>query len=149
MKQSLSLKMGQSLAMTPALQQAIRLLQLSTLDLQTEIQTALDENLMLERVEDGETAEDDGEAAARAVEAAGTDDGPAVAAKMKEMPVDDFFAPGAMLREDGRLMNDLFLVEVKTPAEVTQSWDLLKVVRRVPAEEIIRPLDQGNCPYVQ
>lgn len=57
MKQSLSLRMGQTLAMTPALQQAIRLLQLSSLDLQAEVQTALEENLMLERVEDGEEAE--------------------------------------------------------------------------------------------
>jgi RNA polymerase sigma-54 factor len=54
MKQSLGLKLGQSLAMTPALQQAIRLLQLSTLDLQLEIQQALDANLLLERDEDTE-----------------------------------------------------------------------------------------------
>ena len=51
-RQNLSLRMGQTLAMTPALQQAIRLLQLSTLDLQTEIQQALDSNLMLERIEE-------------------------------------------------------------------------------------------------
>ncbi|PTU30049.1 RNA polymerase factor sigma-54 [Stenotrophobium rhamnosiphilum] len=52
MKQSLGLRIGQSLAMTPALQQAIRLLQLSSLDLQQEIQQALDANVMLERDED-------------------------------------------------------------------------------------------------
>src|SRR5690606_8442276 len=54
MKASLVLKMGQQLTMTPQLQQAIRLLQLSTLDLQQEIQEALDSNPMLEREEDGE-----------------------------------------------------------------------------------------------
>ena len=54
MKHSLVLKMGQQLTMTPQLQQAIRLLQLSTLDLQQEIQEALDSNPMLERQEDGE-----------------------------------------------------------------------------------------------
>ncbi|MBU1458897.1 MAG: RNA polymerase factor sigma-54, partial [Gammaproteobacteria bacterium] len=54
MKPSLVLKMGQQLTMTPQLQQAIRLLQLSTLDLQQEIQEALDSNPMLEREEDGE-----------------------------------------------------------------------------------------------
>ena len=54
MKPSLVLKMGQQLTMTPQLQQAIRLLQLSTLDLQQEIQEALDSNPMLERQEDGE-----------------------------------------------------------------------------------------------
>ncbi len=52
MKQSLQIKMGQSLAMTPQLQQAIKLLQLSTLELQTEIQTALESNPMLEMQDD-------------------------------------------------------------------------------------------------
>lgn len=57
MKQSLQLKMGQQLAMTPQLQQAIRMLQMSTLELQQEIQQALDENPLLEREEDeGEQA---------------------------------------------------------------------------------------------
>ena len=55
MKASLVLKMGQNLTMTPQLQQAIRLLQMSTLDLQAEIQDALDSNPMLEREEEGET----------------------------------------------------------------------------------------------
>jgi len=54
MKPSLVLKMGQQLTMTPQLQQAIRLLQLSTLDLQQEIQEALESNPMLERQEDGD-----------------------------------------------------------------------------------------------
>ena len=56
MKQSLQIKMGQSLAMTPQLQQAIKLLQLSTLELQSEIQSALDSNPMLE-MQDEEGAE--------------------------------------------------------------------------------------------
>ena len=85
----------------------------------------------------------------KAVEAAGSDAGGAVMATMKELPVDDVFADNATLREDGRLMKDLFLVEVKAPAEVTGEWDLLKVVRRVPAAEIIRPLEEGGCPMVE
>ena len=56
MKQSLSLKLGQQLAMTPQLQQAIRLLQLSTLDLATEIQQAIEGNPMLEMVDEAEDA---------------------------------------------------------------------------------------------
>ena len=52
MKQSIQLRLGQHLTMTPQLQQAIRLLQLSTLELQMEVQTVLDSNLMLEREED-------------------------------------------------------------------------------------------------
>ena len=59
MKASLQLKLGQSLTMTPQLQQAIRLLQLSTLDLQQEIQQALESNPMLETSEDDEHAEGD------------------------------------------------------------------------------------------
>lgn len=64
MKQSLTLRLGQNLTMTPALQQAIKLLQLSTLDLTQEIQQALDSNLMLERVEDGEALPEGEEASA-------------------------------------------------------------------------------------
>lgn len=59
MKQGLSLRLGQQLTMTPALQQAIRLLQLSTVDLQQEIQELLDTNLMLERMEFGEELADE------------------------------------------------------------------------------------------
>jgi RNA polymerase sigma-54 factor len=72
MKQTLSLKLGQQLTMTPQLQQAIRLLQLSTLDLQQEIQTALDSNPMLELEEEGENlAEEDQESEGRAEETSG------------------------------------------------------------------------------
>src|SRR6478609_5848508 len=59
MKQSFQLKLGQSLAMTPQLQQAIKLLQLSTLELQQEIQQVLDSNPMLEMMEEGEAPDDD------------------------------------------------------------------------------------------
>jgi RNA polymerase sigma-54 factor len=64
MKQSIQLRLGQQLTMTPQLQQAIRLLQLSTLDLQHEIQEALESNLMLETAEDGDDAETGGDGAA-------------------------------------------------------------------------------------
>ena len=67
MKQTLQLKLGQQLTMTPQLQQAIRLLQLSTLELQTEIQEALESNPMLEVVEEGAA---DGETAAEGAEPA-------------------------------------------------------------------------------
>lgn len=60
MKQTLQLKIGQQLSMTPQLQQAIRLLQLSTLDLQQEIQQALDSNPMLELADDEDSANSEG-----------------------------------------------------------------------------------------
>lgn len=85
----------------------------------------------------------------KAVKAAGTAAGPAVAAKMKEMPVEDFYALGAKIREDGRLMNDMLLVEVKKPAESKAPWDYFKVVRKIPAAEIIAPLSESKCSLVK
>jgi len=72
MKQSLQIKMGQSLAMTPQLQQAIKLLQLSTLELQTEIQSALESNPMLEMQEDEGSEPKDTDLANESRETAGT-----------------------------------------------------------------------------
>jgi branched-chain amino acid transport system substrate-binding protein len=85
----------------------------------------------------------------RAVEAAGTDDGPTVAAKMKEMPVDDFFASGGTVRADGRLVKDMYLVEVKTPAESSGDWDYYKVLHTIPAADAVQPLEQSACPFVK
>src|SRR5690606_29593798 len=76
----------------------------------------------------------------KAVEAAGTDDGKAVADKMREMPVDDFFAKGAKIREDGRLIHDMYLIEVKRPAESTGPWDYYKVLRTIPGDQAAQPL---------
>jgi branched-chain amino acid transport system substrate-binding protein len=84
----------------------------------------------------------------RAVEAANDNDGLTVMRKMKEMPVDDFFAPGARVRADGRLMNDMYLVEAKGPKEVKSGWDLLKVKGKIKAEEIMRPISEGGCTHL-
>jgi branched-chain amino acid transport system substrate-binding protein len=81
----------------------------------------------------------------RAAEAANDNDGLTVMRKMKAMPVDDFFAPGARVREDGRLMNDMLLAEVKKPSEVKQGWDLLHIKGKVKAEDIMRPVSEGGC----
>jgi branched-chain amino acid transport system substrate-binding protein len=64
---------------------------------------------------------------------------------MKAMPVTDAFARNATLRQDGRLMHDYFLAEVKQPDEVKQGWDLLNIRAIVPAASVIRPIDQGAC----
>ena len=85
----------------------------------------------------------------RAIEAAGTDDGPAVAAKMKEMPVDDFFAPGAEVRADGRLVKEMYLVQVKTPDESSGAWDYYNVLRTIPSEDAAQPIGQTACPHVK
>ncbi len=84
----------------------------------------------------------------RAMEAAGTVDGKAVADKIRELPVDDFFAKGRVC-EDGRMMHDMYLVEVKTPSESKAKWDYYKVLRRIPAEEAAQPLSESKCSLVK
>jgi branched-chain amino acid transport system substrate-binding protein len=85
----------------------------------------------------------------RAIEASGTDDAKTVVKKMKEMPVDDFFTKApVMLRKDGRLMNDLILFQVKSPAESKGPWDLYKMVKRIPAVETYPTLEQSACPLL-
>lgn len=86
----------------------------------------------------------------KAVGAAHGKDAHAVAAKMRELPVDDFFAHhGGVVRRDGRLVYDQFLMQVKTPAESTGPWDLYKVLARVPGAEAFRPLAQSECPLAK
>jgi branched-chain amino acid transport system substrate-binding protein len=84
----------------------------------------------------------------KAMDAAGTADGNAVADKIRELPVDDFFAKGRV-REDGRMMHDMYLVEVKTPSESKATWDYYKVLRRIPAEEAAQPLGESKCSLVK
>jgi len=84
----------------------------------------------------------------KAMEAAGTADGKVVADKIRELPVDDFFAKGRV-REDGRMMHDMYLVEVKTPNESKAKWDYYKVLRLIPAEEAAQPLSESKCSLVK
>lgn len=85
----------------------------------------------------------------KAIEAAGTDDADAVAAKMREMPVNDVFARNGKVRADGRMVHDMYLMEAKSPAESKGEWDVLKLVRTVPGDEAFRPMEEGGCPLVQ
>ena len=84
----------------------------------------------------------------KAVQAAGTDEATAVAKKMREMKINDPVTKDGWIREDGRVMRDAWLVQVKTPEESKGPWDMYKILARIPAEDSIRPLDQGNCPLV-
>lgn len=83
----------------------------------------------------------------RAVEAAGTDEGAKVAEKVRNMPVNDMFAEGAKVRPDGRLENDLFLLEVKSPEQSKGPWDYYTVLKRMRAAEILRPVGEGGCKF--
>lgn len=82
----------------------------------------------------------------KAIEATGSDDTDTVLAKMREMPVEDMFAHGGQLRTDGRMVHDMYLAEVKSPAESSGPWDYLKIVRTIPGEEAFGPLSESTCP---
>ena len=84
----------------------------------------------------------------KAMQAAGKTDGKAVADKMRELPVDDAFAKGKV-RADGRLLHDMYLAEVKKPAESKGPWDYYKILRTIPAEDAAQPLSQSKCSLVK
>jgi branched-chain amino acid transport system substrate-binding protein len=85
----------------------------------------------------------------KAVKAAGTTDSQAVLAKMREMPVDDFFSRGGIIRKDGRMVHDMLLVQVKTPAESRYPWDYYKVLATIPGDQAFRPIEESECPLVK
>ena len=85
----------------------------------------------------------------KAVQAAGTDDAKAVMAKMREMPVNDVMTKNGKLREDGRLVRDMHLFQVKAPSESKSKDDIYKLIATVPGDQAYRPLKEGKCPFVK
>lgn len=85
----------------------------------------------------------------KAIDAAGTDDATAVAAKMRELPVNDFYTKNATIREDGRLLRDMYLMRVKSPDQSSEPWDYYETVATIPGDEAFRPMSEGNCPLVK
>jgi branched-chain amino acid transport system substrate-binding protein len=84
----------------------------------------------------------------KAIQAAGTDEAKAVSQKMRELPVNDFFAKNGKVREDNRMVHDMYLVQVKTPEESKYPWDYYKVLRTIPGDEAYKPLSETLCPYL-
>jgi branched-chain amino acid transport system substrate-binding protein len=84
----------------------------------------------------------------KAIKALGNKDPLQVMAKMREMPINDFMTHNGRLRIDGRVVRDMYLVEVKKPEESKGPWDYLKIVNTVPGDKAYRPLDAGGCPLV-
>jgi branched-chain amino acid transport system substrate-binding protein len=72
-----------------------------------------------------------------------------VMAKMKATPTDDPLFGKGQIREDGRKIHDMYLFEVKKPAESKGEWDLYKTIATIPAAEAFRPLSEGKCPLVK
>ncbi|TAN30469.1 MAG: ABC transporter substrate-binding protein [Castellaniella sp.] len=85
----------------------------------------------------------------KAVHRTGTDQAEIVMTWLKAHPVNDFFARNAAIRADGRLMNDLTLLQVKHPAESKGPWDYHKVVATIPAKVAYGPLSESRCPYLK
>ena len=85
----------------------------------------------------------------KAVQAAASDDTAAVMKKMKQLPVNDVFARNGRLREDGRMVHDLYLFEVKKPSESRYPWDYYKLVATIPGEQAFKPLAESACTLVK
>jgi branched-chain amino acid transport system substrate-binding protein len=85
----------------------------------------------------------------KAVKALGSKDPLKVMEKMRQTPINDFMTHNGQLRIDGRVLRDMYLVQVKKPEESKGPWDYLRIVQTVPGEQAYRPLDKGGCPLVE
>ncbi len=85
----------------------------------------------------------------KAVKAANTTDPAAVMKAMKDTPVNDFFAKNGKIREDGRMVHDMYLFEVKKPSESKGRWDNYKLLATVSGNDAFQPLEQSRCPLVK
>jgi branched-chain amino acid transport system substrate-binding protein len=85
----------------------------------------------------------------KAVKAVDSKDTAAVMARMRATPVNDMFTKNGLVREDGRMVHDTFLVQAKQPRESTGPWDLVKLVRTIPGDQAFRPLSESECPLLK
>ncbi len=83
------------------------------------------------------------------VKATGTDDPDTLMKWMKSNKINDFFAQGGYVREDGRMIHDMYLMQVKTPAESKAPWDYYKVVATLPGDEVYTKLSESTCKLVK
>ena len=84
----------------------------------------------------------------KAVKAAGTTDGAAVAQKMRELPVNDAFTTNGVVRADGQMLHDMLLAMVKSPQDSRGPWDDLDILQTIPADKAFQPLAGSACPLV-
>jgi len=85
----------------------------------------------------------------KAVKAINSDDTPKVMAQMKKTPVNDFFAKNGKIRDDGRMVHDMYLLQVKKPAESKTPWDYYHVKATIPAAEAFQPLSESRCALIK
>ena len=84
-----------------------------------------------------------------AIKATGSDDGLTVVKQMKDTPVNDFMTKNGKIREDGRLVRDMYLFEVKAPSESKGAWDYYKQIAVIPGEEAFKLPGPNECPLVK
>jgi branched-chain amino acid transport system substrate-binding protein len=84
----------------------------------------------------------------KAIKAVGSKDPDKVMAEARKLPINDFMTKNGKLRIDGRVERDMYLYEVKTPAESKHPWDYFKLIETIPADKATRPLTEGKCPLV-
>ncbi|MBE7941836.1 MULTISPECIES: ABC transporter substrate-binding protein [Ramlibacter] len=84
-----------------------------------------------------------------AVKAAGTTDSDKVMAQLKKAKINDMFTDNGYVREDGVMIHDMYVMQVKTPAESKYPWDYYKIVKKMPGEEAFGPLSASTCPLVK
>jgi branched-chain amino acid transport system substrate-binding protein len=85
----------------------------------------------------------------KAIEATGSDDAPAVMKQLKSMTIDDPVIRNGKIRDDGRLVHDMYLLQVKKPAESKKPWDYYVVKQTIPGEQAFKPIAQSECPLVK
>lgn len=85
----------------------------------------------------------------KAVKAINTDDTTKVMAQMKKTPINDFFAKNGKIRDDGRMIHDMYLLQVKKPSESTAPWDYYHVKSTIPAAEAFQPLSASRCSLIK
>jgi branched-chain amino acid transport system substrate-binding protein len=68
---------------------------------------------------------------------------------MRATPINSFMTRNARIREDGRVMRDMYLYKVKAPDQSRHAWDYYDLVATIPAEQAFRPLADGGCPLIR
>ncbi len=85
----------------------------------------------------------------KAVQAAGTDDVKEVMEKMREAPINDIFAKDGRIREDGKMVHGMYLMQVKSPSESKYPWDYYKLIKELPASSVTIPAEQSKCALLK
>lgn len=85
----------------------------------------------------------------QAVKAANSDDPDKVIAALKKIKINDMYAKNGFIREDGRMVHDMFLMQVKKPSEATKPWDYYKLLTTVPGAQAFTPLADSKCALIK